>query len=322
MAKVLVTGGAGFIGSHLCNQLVEIGHSVRTLDVGLPDPSLFPEKQVEFCRGSALDINEVIRATQDCERVVHLAAMLGVARTEQQRLGCLNANILGTVNILEACVRDGVKKVVFASSSEVYGDQAGDSFAEANPVNPRTVYAVSKLAGEEFLRAYKERYGLEYSVVRLFNVYGPGQREDFVIPRFVSNVLSHIPPKVYGEGNQVRTFSYVADIVDGIIAALDSPMANGQVLNLGNPAEPISIRDLACRIIRIAGMSLEPTLVPYTEADRTQDREVGWRKPSIEKARRLLGYNPRVNLDAGLDLVLDWARRRAATTAVTSNKAS
>ncbi len=320
MRKVLVTGGAGFIGSHLCKKLVEMGHSVRTLDVSLPEAGFFPEKQVEFYRGSTLDINEVIRATQACDGVVHLAAMLGVARTEQQRLGCLNANILGTVNILEACVRDGVKKVVFASSSEVYGDQVGDAFAETSSVNPRTVYAVSKLAGEEFLRAYKDRYGLEYTLVRLFNVYGPGQRDEFVIPRFVSNVLNYVPPKVHGEGNQIRTFSYVSDVVDGITASLESPMANGEVINLGNPTEPISIRDLANRIIKIAGVNLKPVFVPYTEADRTQNREVTWRRPSIEKARSLLGYDPSVNLDAGIDLVLDWARKRAANAALLSNK--
>ena len=302
--KVLVTGGSGFLGSAMVRQLIAEGFEVRCFD--LPGQILRnpPPPDAEIYRGSILDVNDLSAAIYGCDYVVHFAAMLGVRRTETKRLSCLTVNIQGTVNVLEACIKERVKKVIFPSSSEVYGDAPRTPISEDSPLNPKSVYALTKMIGEEYLKAYKQRYGLEYTILRYFNVYGVGQVAEFVIPRFVKRVLQGKPPVVYGKGNQVRSFCYVDDAIKGTIQAMFSDKAASQVFNIGNDKEPITIKELAYKVISLAGKDMAPEFVVMDESDRSEDREVQRRIPDITKARLVLGYEPSVSLAEGISRVM------------------
>lgn len=295
MKRVLITGGAGFIGVAMARELIKAGMEVRALDLVKS-----PVEEAERLIGSILDMNTISRAVRGCDYVVHLAAMMGVERTEQNKMECLNVNILGTLSVLDACVKERVKKIVFASSSEVYGDQAKMPITEESPLNPKSVYGVSKVCCEEYLRAYKQTYDLDYSVVRFFNIYGPGQVAEFVIPRFVKAMIEDRPPVIYGKGNQVRAFCYVDDAVRGTKLALLSEKANGQAFNIGNDTGPISMKDLALRVVKIGNKNLKPAFIPLEKSDRKPEREILTRIPSIEKARKVLGYRPKICLDEGV----------------------
>lgn len=297
---VLVTGGAGFIGSAMVRYLLKQGLKVRVFDMSDQIVVNPPPKEAEIYKGSILDINNVTNAMQECDYVIHMAAMLGVKRTEIQRLECLNINILGTVNILEGCIKERIKKIVFASSSEVYGEQTKIPISEKNPLNPKSIYAVTKIAGEEYVKAYKERYGLDYSIIRFFNVYGPKQVAEFVMPRFIKWVMDNKPPKIYGKGDQIRSFCYVDDIAKGTFLALTNKNANSEIFNIGNDKEPASIRDLAYKVISVAHKDIEPEYISMNNSDRTGEREIQRRIPDISKARKVLGYEPEVSLSEGI----------------------
>lgn len=298
--KVLVTGGGGFIGSCMIKFLLEKGIEVRTLDLPEQLTNNPPPKGAEIYKGSILDQNDVANSIKSCDYVVHFAAMLGVRRVEMKRLDCLNINIQGTINILEACARDNIRKIVFASSSEVYGDQERMPISEKSCLSPKSVYAVTKLAAEEYLKAYKQRYDLNYSIVRFFNVYGPGQVAEFVMPRFVKSVMEGKPPIIYGKGDQIRAFCYFDDAVTGAVLALTNERANSEIFNIGNDNEPISIRDLALKIISITKKNLKPVFIPMENSDRSKEREIYKRIPDISKAKRVLNYEPKVSLSEGI----------------------
>lgn len=303
--RVLVTGGAGFIGSAMVRYLLKQGLKVRAFDMSDQIAANPPPKEAEIYKGSVLDINNVTNAMQECDYVIHMAAMLGVKRTEMQRLDCLNVNILGTINILEGCIKERVKKIVFTSSSEVYGEQKKIPISEENPLHPKSIYAVTKIAGEEYVKAYNKRYGLDYSIIRFFNVYGPGQVAEFVMPRFIKWVMNNKPPKIYGKGDQIRSFCDIDDIVKGAFLALKNKKANSEIFNIGNDKEPISIADLAHKVISVAHKHIEPEYVPMNNSDRTSEREIQRRIPDISKARKVLSYQPEVSLSEGISKVMN-----------------
>lgn len=300
MACILITGGAGFLGSAISKELISQGHKIKLLDL-VENKKYTHDSYV----GSILDPYLVSTVVRGCDYVIHLAAALGVKRTEARRLECLYINIQGTVNILEACVKEKIKKVVFTSSSEVYGNQNKVPIGEDSPVNPISNYAVTKLVGEEYLRAYYENYNLNYSIVRLFNVFGEGQKYDFVIPRFARSVSKNDPPTVYGDGMQIRSFCYVSDSAKGIISALFSQNSTGGIFNIGNNLEPICIKDLAEKVIVLSkNKDISPEFVSMENSDRKANREVYNRVPSIEKAKKELQFYPQVSLDEGIIKIL------------------
>ena len=214
--RILVTGGAGFLGSAVVRALAADGHAVRVLDIVEQAAPQEGERYV----GSILDPNALRRAMQGMEGIIHLAAMLGVRKTDERRLECLDVNIQGTVNVLEACVKNRAEFFVFASSSEVYGEAQQMPIRETTPLQPRSIYAVSKLAGEEYVRSYAKRYGLKFGIARLFNCYGEGQVAEFVAPRFVLACQRAAGPVLYGGGQQMRSFCHVDDTSRGIALIL------------------------------------------------------------------------------------------------------
>ncbi|MFQ5691324.1 MAG: NAD-dependent epimerase/dehydratase family protein, partial [Gemmatimonadota bacterium] len=251
--KVAVTGGSGSIGTAVIEELrrIRTNMDVTAMDLAWPNGTV---EGIDCFRGSVLDVDDLSRLLRGADVVVHLAAMLGVERTEEQRIRCLNVNVEGTRCVLDGCVKEGTGKIIFASSSEVYGDIAtreGERISEESPLNPKSVYAVSKLAGEEYVKAYARQYGVDYTILRFFNVYGPGQNAEFVIPKFVERAKNGDSIEVYGSGEQVRAFCHVYDAARAVVMALTHPGASGATLNIGNDREPISIRRLARTVLEM-----------------------------------------------------------------------
>lgn len=309
MAMVLVTGGAGFIGMAVSELLLANGYKVRVLDTeSTVHETFFRSKNIlsgaEKIRGSILDYNCVSEAAKGCDFIIHLAARLGVKRTDSKKLSCLNINIQGTVNILEACLKGKAQKIIFASSSEVYGEPVKQPISEDFPVNPKSVYAVSKLAGEEYVKAYKESYGLDFTIVRLFNIYGKNQVAEFVVPRFVRAVQENKSPVVYGDGNQVRSFCYVEDAAKGIIATLNNQMADSEIINIGNNSEPVKMKELAERVVKLSGKKIKINFSDFKGSDRSSCREIYARIPDISKAQSLLNFAPKFLLEEGLKILM------------------
>lgn len=300
--RIAVTGGAGFIGSAVIRELHRSrpAADITAMDLRWPDG---PVEGVDCFRGSVLDVDDVSRLLRGADVVVHLAAMLGVERTEEQRLRCLNVNIEGTRCVLDGCVKERVGKIIFASSSEVYGDIAtseGERISEGNPLNPKSVYAVSKLAGEEYMKAYARKYGIDYTVLRFFNVYGPGQIAEFVVPKFVERAEQGNPLEVYGSGEQVRAFCHVRDAARAAVMTLEHPETRNMTINVGNDREPVSIQQLAEAVVEMTDNGVESVRVPLDESDRDADREIYYRVPDVSRAREILGFEPTVSLEEGL----------------------
>ena len=303
--RVLVTGGAGFIGSHVSERLAREGFDVRVFDLFEQFKGKKLSKGTSPFYGSILDSTHLSQAIKGCDYVVHLAAMLGVKNTELNRLNCLTINAQGTINVLDACVKENVKKIVFSSSSEVYGEQTNFPITENSELKPKSVYGLTKAISEEYLKAYKQRYGLDYSVVRFFNVYGPNQPKKFVVSRFVDSVLNDKSPVVYGNGGKIRAFCNVEDAAEGVLLALTKNEANSRVFNICNASEPISMKMLAEKVIELSGKNLNPELVAMENSDRTEAREIFKRVPSGELAKKVLGFEAKVSLNEGLKKILD-----------------
>lgn len=297
--EILITGGAGFIGYHLSNYLIKRGHSVRIFDLSEKIRSNPPNKQVRIYAGSILDVNNISDAINGCGYVIHLAAKMGVDRTEKKKLETLNINILGTRNILEECIKHNIKKILFSSSSEVYGDTT-NQISETDKTSPKSVYGVSKLAGEEYIKAYSQYYGLNYTIVRYFNAYGPRQIPEFVMSKFIDDVNNNKSPIIYGSGKQIRCFCYIDDIINGTYRAFINENANKEIFNIGNNLDPIEIRELANKIIKLSGKNIKSKYITFNKSDRNGSREIYRRIPNISKAQKYLNYEPKISLDRGL----------------------
>jgi UDP-glucose 4-epimerase len=309
-APVLVTGGAGCIGIQVVRELDRRGIEVHVLDLGEQIARVrqaLPHRAKVFY-GSILDVSSIREAMDGCGSVIHLAALLGVRRTEVNRLRCLEINVDGTKKVLDCAIQYRIKRFVFASSSEVYGEPTHNPITEETVTQGKTVYAISKLAGEELCIGYAQRYpGFEYVILRFFNAYGPYQAAQFVLPRFIHNAVNGKPIVINGTGEQVRSYCYSEDTGRGVVDALFRPEAAGQVINLGSSERPISLKELADLVIAISGNSeLE---IRYAEdfsgTDRHADREIHRRYCSGEKAQHMLGFSPKVSLEEGISRIIE-----------------
>ncbi|MGE5624328.1 MAG: SDR family oxidoreductase [Bacillota bacterium] len=305
--KCLITGGAGFIGSHLARALLHQSHDVWVLDdfsTGKRDN--VASLPVELLEGDVRDPGCVWRAVEGMDHVFHLAALASVGRSLRDPLATHAVNETGTLNVLDASRRAGVKRVVYAASSSAYGNLATLPKCEDAKPAPASPYAVSKLTGEHYCRVYWEAFGLETACVRYFNVFGPRQdpKSEYaaVIPRFIDAGLKGLAPVIYGDGTQSRDFTYVANAVDATIAAATAPRAAGEVINVAC-GERRSLLDLVEALEDFLGEQLKP----HFEPSRTGD--VKHSQADIGKARELLGYAPRVGFKEGLKETVDWYRK-------------
>jgi len=319
--SVLVTGGAGFIGSHLCERLLTDGAKVTCLD-NLSSGKLSNlsgvrrEKGFRLIKGDVLDAKTVNRAVKGVDAVCHLAARVGVKHYVEHPIEVIRTNVFGTYNLLEACRRKRLKRFVFASTSEVYGKNSDVPLSEESSriLGPshidRWCYSTSKSIDEHLCHSYRKEYDIPLVILRYFNSYGPRQdSSDYggVVSIFMRRILNNQAPQVHGDGNQTRSFTFIADGIDATVTSLLRKEALGEVLNIGNPVET-RIMELANSIIRVAGKEgeLKPELIPYNEFYGRSYEDLRRRVPDISKARHLLGFEPRVTLREGLDLTYQW----------------
>ena len=301
--KVLVTGGAGFIGSHLCEELAK-KHEVFCLDnLSTGKKENITNPKIKFIKADANNKEELSKLFkgQDFDWVFHHAAVVGVKRTLENPLSVLN-DIEGTKNILELSLKHGIKKVLFASSSEVYGEPVEIPEKEDGHLNAKLPYAITKLMSENYLKAYYKEHGLKTTSLRFFNAYGPRQDSSdygFVVGIFIKQVLKNQSPTIFGDGTQTRDFVYIKDNIDATIKAMESEKTNGEVFNIGT-GRPTTILDLAETIIGLCGKDLQPVFIGNSRID------VRHRFPDISKMRSIIGFRPKYNLEAGLKETINW----------------
>lgn len=315
--NVLITGGAGYIGSHLADRLLAEGHTVIVLDnlsTGRRDNIAhnLTHPRFEWVEGDVCDGSLAASLVARCDIVFHLAAVVGVANVVRDPLACIQVNVEGTQAILASAFAHK-RRVVVASSSEVYGKNPAMPLHEEDdrvlgPTRiPRWAYAVSKALDEHLCFAYAAR-GLGVSVVRYFNSYGPRMSPDgygSVVARFIMQALRGEPLTVYGDGQQTRCFTYVRDTVEGTLRAAGRPEAVGQAFNIGSDAE-ITVQRLAESILELTGSRSPVVSVSYEEAFGADFEEPRRRVPAVDKARRLLGFQAAVPLEEGLQETVRW----------------
>lgn len=314
--KILITGGAGFIGTHLAERFchraeVVLFDNYRRNSLALI-PGLKSEPSITVLSGDILDSASVGTALDGVDTVIHLAAIAGVSSYYQESLNTLRVNILGTANLLEQAADKGIHGFIHFSTSETFGPNAlwvdEESPHAIGPVSDRRwVYATSKLAGEHLCLRYGETYGFASTVVRPFNIYGPRQIGEGAISNFCKAIADNQPLKVYGDGSAIRAWCYVSDVVDAVESILCTPQAAGQSFNIGNPAEVETTIGLARRAARLfPGTKIESLEVNHAE--------VRVRIPVIEKAHKILGYTPKIDLDTGLKETISWFQGEGKNT--------
>ena len=306
MTDYLITGGAGFIGSNLAEHLLRAGKTVRVFDnlsTGIRENI---PAGAEFVEGDLRVLEIVKRAAEGVRYVLHVGAIPSVPRSVEEPLATNQVNVTGTLNVLLAARDCGVKRVVFSSSSSVYGDTPVLPKREDMTPSPLSPYAVHKITGEYYCRIFWQLYGLETVSLRYFNVFGPRQNPASeyaaVIPRFITAILNDQPPTVYGDGQQTRDFSHIENIIDANLAACEAGKeALGETFNIACGGR-ISLLDLIATINKIAGKKIAPKFDPPRPGD-IKDSQA-----DITKAGQLLGWRPRVDFQEGIEMAVAWYR--------------
>ncbi len=314
--QILVTGGAGFIGSTLSDKLLKDGIKVVVIDnfndyydVNLKKQNVEPNLnnpnyklyQGDICNKELLN---KIFSENKIDVVVHLAACAGVRSSIETPLNYVNSNIYGTVNILECMKNFDIKKIVFASSSSVYGNCTAEKFSEDLKISePISQYAATKSACEQFLYTYSKLYDICAVCLRFFTVYGPKQRPDLAIRKFTELMLKDEPLPVYGDGNALRDYTYIDDIIDGICSAIEYNKTNYEIINLGG-GNPVTVKYVISTIEKALGKTAKINNLPFQQGD------VNKTISDITKAKRLLGYTPKTNFKDGISKFVEWERNR------------
>lgn len=299
--KFAVTGGCGFIGSHLVEELSK-EHEVIVID-DLSSGSLknIQGLEVEFVKGSITDLKLLKQVFVDVDVVFHLAALVSVQESIKNPIKTNNVNVNGTLNVLIAARDRNVRKVVFSSSCAVYGDTDELPINEVSKPNPKSPYAVTKLAAENYCKVFHEVYGLKTTILRYFNVYGPKQDVNSeyaaVIPEFIRRILNGIPPTIYGDGKQTRDFVFVKDVVRANIVAAKSNKTG--IFNIAS-GKGVSIIELAQIISKIVGKNLKPT------HDKPREGDIRHSVGDISKAKKVLGFKPEYSIEEGLKETIEW----------------
>ena len=314
-SSVLITGAAGFIGSHLAEELLKHNNFLILIDnfndyyKGKEDNILeitqnYEDKEDYKLYRKDLKDPKVLDLIEDnVDYIFHLAAQAGVRYSIQNAAEVSHNNTTSTVNIYEYAVKKQIKKVAFASSSSVYGNPLYTPLDEEHPKNPISPYAVSKLVGELYADYYFREYNLPITSLRFYTVYGPRGRPDMAIRKFFNLILQDKPITIYGDGTQLRDFTYVADIVNGLILAAESDKSSGEPFNLG-VSNPISVNELVDKMYAIAD---KPKNLEYAEK---QQGDVDITYSNTEKANKILNYYPRVKIGKGLEITYEWLSKK------------
>lgn len=313
--RILITGGAGFIGATLALRLYKKNHIVIFDNFSrnaLPGTGLDESDNVTIIKGDVRDVAAVRKAVDGCQVVVHMASIAGVDTVMQNPVPTMEVSLYGTANVLQACRDAGnIERFVDFSTSEVFGRYAynvgeGDVTTLGAVGEARWTYAVSKIATEHLTYNYYKQYGLPTVAVRPFNIYGPRQVGQGAIHHFIRKALSKEELIVHNDGSQIRSWCFIDDIIDGVLLVLEKPEAVGHTFNIGNPRSTVTIFNLAREIVRLSSSSSTLKLVPWPFAD------VDLRIPNIDKARTVLGYEPRIDLEEGLLRTIYWYRQATA----------
>ena len=323
--RVLVTGGAGFIGSHLYERLLKEGAEVTIYDnfcTGKMENLSRIVDEIEIVRGDTRNFEDMRRAVKGMDIVIHEAFPYGVA-TRSLDKQYVEEGAVGTFNVLRASVEHGVEKVVYASTVAVYGQQEYTPIDERHPKDPFLPYGATKYLGELYCSTFNKVYGIDTISLRYFNVYGPRYAtfDHSAMVYFLERVIEDKPPLIYGDGNQLRDYTYINDIVDGTILAAKKDKTKGDVFNLG-AGHGIRIIELAEKIIKISGKDLEPRFakldeyryikkgLPYGVTKKMGDKYLDTRSyvANIDKAKKILGYDPKMNIDEGIRITMDWMK--------------
>lgn len=313
---ILVTGGAGFIGSHLCDRLLDEGHKVLCLDNfnDFYDPKLKEQNLAQasrhpnftLVRGDILDqeLLERVFSRYRPEKIVHLAAIAGVRPSITSPTKYVDVDIKGTVNLLEVAKRYEIKQFIFGSSSSVYGLNKKIPFSEDDPTHLQaSPYATAKKAGELYCRTYHHLYGIPITILRFFTVYGPRQRPDMAIRKFTELMIEGKPIPMFGDGTSERDYTYIDDCIDGVMTAIERPF-DFEVFNIGN-SSTVKLKDLIELIAKKIGVNPEIEQLPEQRGD------VPITYADISKARSLLGYNPKISLEEGIEKFVYWYGERS-----------
>lgn len=306
--RFLVTGGSGFLGSHLVSALLAAGHDVRTLDDRSRGTADLAGLNVETIAGDVRDAETVRRACAGIEVVAHLAAVQGTGNFYRAPARVLDVNVGGTLEIVRAAASAGVRRILFASSSEIYATPPVVPTPEDVPAvipdvrNPRFSYSGSKIVGELLVLHGAAAGGFEPTIVRYHNVYGPRMGWDHVIPQFITRLERGEPFTVQGDGTQTRAFCYVSDAVDATVRACTLERAAGEILNIGNDQRESTIDELIALLAEVSGKPITPRYGAPAPGGTPR------RLPDIARARDLLGYAPRVSLREGLTATYEWYR--------------
>lgn len=307
--RIFITGGAGFIGSSLAERLINDNEIVLYDNFSrdaLSRKAFRGHKNLTVVRGDVRDEKKLAKSMKGADMLVHLAAIAGVDTVLSHKLETLKTNIIGTYSVLEAAAKlKRLERFIDFSTSEVFGAYAFkvdelQTTSQGSVGEARWCYAVAKLAGEHFVHAYHETYGLPAVTIRPFNVYGPGQVGDGAIKNFIERALRGKNLVINGDGSQIRAWCYIDDCVDGILLCLENKKAAGETFNIGNPKSVVTVYQLAAKIISLSGMNVK---IEYKPA-HSKDIEI--RIPNIDKARQLLGYEPKIELDEGIVRALAW----------------
>jgi nucleoside-diphosphate-sugar epimerase len=316
MASYLVTGGAGFIGSHLVEELLRRGHRVRVadncstgkkdnLEAALEAAGPAATASFELVSGDLAEPDTAHAAVQGMDYVLHQAAIPSVPRSVEDPIASNRANVNASLNVLVAARDAGVKRVVYAGSSSAYGDTPTLPKSEEMPTSPLSPYALQKLVSEQYMLLFMRLYGLETVTIRYFNVFGPRQDPSSpysgVISLFLRALVEGKAPVIHGDGGQTRDFTYVANVVDGVLRAAEAPGAAGEVINVAT-SRRISLNELFAVLKKLTGSSLTPTHGPARAGD-VRDSQA-----DISKAQHVLGYRPQVSLEEGLKRTLAWVQ--------------
>jgi nucleoside-diphosphate-sugar epimerase len=309
--KILITGGAGFIGTHMAQRLAP-DNEVTLLDIDLEGPlrysPLAADDRARKVAGDVRVYDQIAGEVARCDVLLHYASILGVKKVIENSRETIETILFGTRNVLEAARQNPrIQRIVNISTSEVYGNimdaREGAAASVGTGNDARLCYASAKLMGEHIVWAYQRDFGLPTVIVRPFNIFGPLRTASNAVGVFVVKALADRDVTLHGDGSQLRSWCYIDDFCDAMLGCIEAPGAVGQDFNIGNPVTAVTIYDLAERIIRLSGSKSKLITTPYTYTD------IGVRAPNSSKARELLGYNPKFDMDRALLPTIDWYRR-------------
>ena len=306
--RIFITGGAGFIGSHLIDRIIE-DNEIIVYDTmhrnALEFTNLKDHKNLKLIKGDVLDNEALEKSLDKVDIVIHMAAIAGVGTVVKKPSTTLKINLMGSYNVLEACRKKNVNRVIVFSTSEVYGPNvyqaSEDGMTTLGPIGePRWVYALSKLASEFFADSYHREYGIKFTSVRPFNVYGPRQIGEGAIHNFIVKAIKNESLTVHEPGSQIRSWCYIDDMADALEEILTNKKSEGEVFNIGNPQATSTTLQTAKTVIRLANSKSK------IEFKELKYPEVNIRVPSIDKAKRILGFSPKVSFEEGIKRTIEW----------------